>query len=1303
MDCLSPILDIGTRFWDCSSKHMAYIHNLEENLQKLRTEKEALNHRRHDVRCRVEVAEQQPRMRRTEEVEVWLTSAETMENEVNVIIQEGDQELQNKCIGSCCPKNLKSTYKIGKRIIKKIDSVTDLLHKGEPFNSYSAIVVRLPRLRLLMPKWPLKNIVGVDSAVERVWTFIEDENVRIIRLCGIGGVGKTTLLKKVSNEFHRQSHDFDAVIWAQVPRQEDYIEKVQQVVRKKLDIPDAVWNQCSDEDEKGAQIFSVLNGKKFVLLLDNVWEQFDLLRLGIHLRNDQNLSKVIFTARSLGLYFDMEAQVTIKVECLPPEQALSLFRTTVGESILSSDPDLSGFANTLARRCAGLPLSLLTVAGAMACRQNRREWRHTIDLLHIDPSEIAGMGGYVFPLLKFSYDSLNDARAQSCFLYCSLFPEDYNIRIDELVDLWIGEGFLDGPDPCDQGEFIVGTLKLAYLLDSDESKQCVRMHDIFRHMALWLARDQGKNKNKVLVAKNGRITDQELTKWEEASWISLFGSNSRVNMDYSPSCHYLSTLIFRDAQLKSFPNGFFDSMPALKVLDLSGNQGLVELPLDFGNVKNLQYLNLSSTSIAKLPTGLINFRKLRCLLLDYTINLKWIPKEVISNLLLLQVYSKINGVTEYSFGSMEDVPYDEAGFLEVLECLNHIKKIGITIFAASSLEKILKSDILRSCIRRLTFMECTGLVSLYLKVDLSNLERLELSNCGSIKEFQVSERCKLGNLSKVYIGDCPLLLNLNFLAYARNLEILTIFGCESLKEVTSEKMAFPQLKAISLTHLQNLKSICPSPRCFPSLLEIEVSKCPRLRQLPFDLESANFLLKIRGETEWWDGLIWDDEVVKDACHVKFVSTPFKGMVKKDHALHIRTESGTFKYGDLPNVAAEVDLDSPWSLCLHPAPPLPPRPVAPLSPPPLQAAPSSPPPCPEASPPPPPVKISNLTSPAEISFAKFLTKSGTFQEGDFLVNRDEVRIFSQSEPEALPLIKPSETDNDNQLNLEDIDAVKVIGKGNGGIVQLVQHKWTGQFFALKVIQMNIEESARWQIAKELKINQSSQCPYVVVCYQSFYANGAISIILEYMDGGSIADFLKKVKSIPEPYLAAICKQVLKGLMYLHHERHTIHRDLKPSNLLLNQRGEVKINDFGVSAILTSSSGRANTFVGTYNYMSPERIIGGSYGITADIWSLGLVLLECATGKFPYSPPEQAEGWTNLFELMEEIVEQQPPCAPSDQFSPEFCSFISACLQKDPKERNSSQELLALPFLNMYDDLDVDLSSYFTYEGSPTATF
>lgn len=82
-----------------------------------------------------------------------------------------------------------------------------------------------------------------------------------------------------------------------------------------------------------------------------------------------------------------------------------------------------------------------------------------------------------------------------------------------------------------------------------------------------------------------------------------------------------------------------------------------------------------------------------------------------------------------------------------------------------------------------------------------------------------------------------------------------------------------------------------------------------------------------------------------------------------------------------------------------------------------------------------------------------------------------------------------------------------------------------------------------------------------------------------------------------------------------------------------------------------------------YMSilqPERINGGQggYNYKSDIWSLGLILLECAMGRFPYMPPDQSERWESIFELIETIVDKPPPSAPSEQFSPEFCSFISA---------------------------------------------
>ncbi|KAJ4775709.1 Mitogen-activated protein kinase kinase [Rhynchospora pubera] len=332
----------------------------------------------------------------------------------------------------------------------------------------------------------------------------------------------------------------------------------------------------------------------------------------------------------------------------------------------------------------------------------------------------------------------------------------------------------------------------------------------------------------------------------------------------------------------------------------------------------------------------------------------------------------------------------------------------------------------------------------------------------------------------------------------------------------------------------------------------------------------------------------------------------------------------------------------------------------------------------------------LSVPAqETPVDKFLTASGTFQDGELRLNQKGLKLIREETDTHTHTQSSDANEEDVQFALEDLETIKVIGKGSGGVVQLVRHKWNGKFYALKGIQMNIQETIRKQIVQELKINRVSQCPEIVVCYHSFYHNGVISLVLEYMDRGSLADIIKQVKTILEPYLAVLCKQVLKGLVYLHHERHVIHRDIKPSNLLVNHKGEVKITDFGVSAVLASSMGQRDTFVGTYNYMSPERISGSSYDYKSDIWSLGLVILECAIGRFPYIPSEESEGWLSFYELLEAIVDQPPPSAPADQFSPEFCSFISACIQKDPQQRMSALQLLEHPFIKKFEDKDIDL--------------
>jgi mitogen-activated protein kinase kinase 1 len=190
-----------------------------------------------------------------------------------------------------------------------------------------------------------------------------------------------------------------------------------------------------------------------------------------------------------------------------------------------------------------------------------------------------------------------------------------------------------------------------------------------------------------------------------------------------------------------------------------------------------------------------------------------------------------------------------------------------------------------------------------------------------------------------------------------------------------------------------------------------------------------------------------------------------------------------------------------------------------------------------------------------------------------------------------------------------------------MVQKVVHVPTGVFLAVKIVQMNVQAEIRKNIIGELRALHSTRCPYVVAYRGAFFGDGSVSIVLEYADGGSVGDVTRKLGYIEEPPLREIARQTLLGLEYLHCEKKIVHRDVKPSNVLVNTDGSVKIGDFGVSSHLANSVAKCDSWVGTVTYMSPERISGESYAFDSDVWSLGLSLLECATGRFPY-PPEDA---------------------------------------------------------------------------------
>ncbi|KAJ9688082.1 hypothetical protein PVL29_014035 [Vitis rotundifolia] len=249
----------------------------------------------------------------------------------------------------------------------------------------------------------------------------------------MGGVGKTALLKNINNEFLTKTHDFDVVIWVLVSK--DFVaDKIQQAVGERLGLS---WEEDETQEQRALKICRVMRRKRFLLLLDDVWEDLDLENIGIPLADQQNKCKVIFTTRSMDVCSDMDAHRKLKVEFLEEKESWQLFQEKVGKKELLDLSSIRPHAEKIVKKCGGLPLALITIGRAMANKETEEEWKYAIELLDNSPSELRGMED-VFTLLKFSYDNLDNDTLRSCFLYCSLFPEDFSIEKEQLVE-----------DPCE--------------------------------------------------------------------------------------------------------------------------------------------------------------------------------------------------------------------------------------------------------------------------------------------------------------------------------------------------------------------------------------------------------------------------------------------------------------------------------------------------------------------------------------------------------------------------------------------------------------------------------------------------------------------------------------------------------------------------------------------------------------------------------------------------------------------------------------------------------------------------------------
>jgi serine/threonine protein kinase len=250
----------------------------------------------------------------------------------------------------------------------------------------------------------------------------------------------------------------------------------------------------------------------------------------------------------------------------------------------------------------------------------------------------------------------------------------------------------------------------------------------------------------------------------------------------------------------------------------------------------------------------------------------------------------------------------------------------------------------------------------------------------------------------------------------------------------------------------------------------------------------------------------------------------------------------------------------------------------------------------------------------------------------------------------------------------------LGEGIFGSVKLGVEKKTNLRVAIKIIRKNKAKETDIELVRnEIDIMKLCYHPYVVHLLDHFENGEYIFIVMEYIKGGSLTDYMKsKNFNFTERRAAELIYQLAKGIKYLH-KYGIIHRDLKPDNIMLTEasdKGNIKIMDFGLSKILGKKEKSTDGF-GTLTFVSPEVLIRKPYNKEVDIWSLGVILYLMLSGDLPFDDPEDNEQ-----KIAKSIVYQEVKFPPEKfgKRSKAVIELIKGCLTKDPKSRIKIDEIL-----------------------------
>eukprot|EP00257_Ricinus_communis_P018288 XP_015576965.1 uncharacterized protein LOC8266842 isoform X2 [Ricinus communis] len=833
-------------------RHLGYAFNYKSQVENFKNWTEKLVSARERLQHSVDYA-----VRGGEEIENdvkrWIIGVDKAIEEADKLIKDDQEEATKRCFIGLCP-NVKARYNLCKKMEKYSKVIAELQNKGR----FDPVSYRVQLQQIVTSS--VKNRGALHSrmsVLKEVMDALADPNVLMVGVCGMGGVGKTTLAKEVHQQVIEEKL-FDIVVMATVSEKPD-IRKIQG------NIADVLGLKFDEETETGRAYRlrqRLMTEKKILVILDNIWAQLELEEVGIPCGVDHKGCKILLTSRSRDLLScDMGVQKVFRLEVLQEEEALSLFEMMVGDV---KGGEFQSAASEVTKKCAGLPVLIVTIARALK-NKDLYVWKDAVkQLSRCDNEEIQEK---VYSALELSYNHLIGAEVKSLFLLCGLLGKS-DIAILDLLMYSTGLGLFKGIDTLGDARNrvhkLISDLKAACLLLDSDIKGRVKIHDVVRDVAISIA----SRMQHLFTVRNGAL----LKEWPNKD---VCKSCTRISLPYNDihglpevlECPELELFLLftQDISLK-VPDLCFELTKNLRVLNFTGMhfsslppslgflKNLFTLCLDWcalrdvaiiGELTGLTILSFKHSDIVELPREIRQLTKLKFLDLSHCLKLKVIPAKIISELTQLEELYMNNS---FDLWDVQGINNQRNASLAELECLPYLTTLEICVLDA----KILPKDLFFRKLERFRIFigdvwSGTGDygTSRTLKLKL-NTSSIHLEHGLSIL-LEVTEDLYLAEVkgikSVLYDLDSQGFTQLKHLDVQNDPEIQYIIDPNR----RSPCNAFPILESLYLDNLMSLEKICCgklTTGSFSKLRSLTVVKCDRLKNL-FSFSMMRCLLQLQ--------------------------------------------------------------------------------------------------------------------------------------------------------------------------------------------------------------------------------------------------------------------------------------------------------------------------------------------------------------------------------------------------------------------------------------------------------------------------